>query len=316
MINIFNAKAEKPIINVLFIQPTFYCGNNCKGCYSKAHKQVGPQVSIDVLASLIAGFYSESLGSCNQITISMDVLSKIKQFSHFMCNFNSGFTDALALNYLRQNLSHPEIHLTFRSAGEIQIQASYLNFTPDLITLSDIREHDLPWISSYKNRHKGTKFNYNFMTPYPLTKSSADQAIKHVKQVAQHVDSVYLVARKSPVGRERDIEDCISDISLMKNDLYLFSRIDKELNRDPKIKLDGCLVDIIDSKYTGCGCSANISRFQVWPDGSVSGCAYAKESDTPPADTVEGIVNNIRLASKTYDFRKCYLPSTYQSCLP
>ncbi len=81
-----------------------------------------------------------------------------------------------------------------------------------------------------------------------------------------------------------------------------------------KVSVDGCLQDTIKYTKTGFGCSSNVSRVQVWPDGSVTGCPYAFSSDGPIGKTAEDILDNIISARKQYDFKqKCHLPEVYNS---
>jgi hypothetical protein len=109
----------------------------------------------------------------------------------------------------------------------------------------------------------------------------------------------------------------LGDRQRMQNDI---SYIQTMLGRLPehvrsKTNVDGCLEDTIRFSRTGFGCSSNVSRLQIWPDGSVSGCPYAFNGSTPPGLSLEDLLANIRAARETYDFDRCHLPDVHNSIL-
>ena len=58
---------------------------------------------------------------------------------------------------------------------------------------------------------------------------------------------------------------------------------------------------------------------QVWPDGRITGCAYAAQPESPQkyALTAQDIIRNIKIAQKRYDFidSPCHLVNDYNDCL-
>jgi hypothetical protein len=312
---IYDARAEVPVINALFIQPTYWCARNCNNCYVKQHIKAGPQVPVHEMVELFWGFYLGTLGECNQITISMDDMPFGGKEGH---QWMRNFLEELWEHFNRVTVAfgqRPEVHMTFRSVQSYQEHGKIWPELPailSMITFSDIIEHDLPWIASLKNRYPRLNVNYNHMSPAYLTNGSWDTHVKSIKQILQVVDSVYLVMEKRPLGEERDLIQVGIDRKRMWHNLNYFKRLQRDLN-DRRVSVDGCIQDVVEFERSGNGCSSSISRFQVWPDGSVSGCAYAKQGDTSSAATAVGIIANIRKARETYNFRKCCLPGTYRS---
>jgi len=318
MRQLFDARAEKPVINALFIQPTYWCARNCNNCYVKQHIKTGPQIPVCEMIELFNGFYTKTLGECNQITISMDEIPPRGTEGYtWMMDF------ARALRWGWPGVQSecypdsPEVHLTFKNP------ASYRKYEQTSITLpgrslvstitfSEIVEGDLPWIHSLKAHSPLLHVNYNHMSPAYLTNGSMNDHIKWINRVLEVVDSIYLIITKRPLGQERDLIQVGVDIKRMRHEFQYFKRLQRE-TMSPKLMVDGCVKDVVNFEQEGYGCSSSISRFQVWPDGSVSGCPYALKGDTSPASNALDIVKNIRKARDTYNFRMCYLPGVYRS---
>jgi hypothetical protein len=315
---IYDARADEPVINALFIQPTYWCAMKCSNCYVKAHKHSGEQVTATEMGRLFRRFYYGTGGYCNQITISMDSIPRREDrkawFDQFISRLSEIYVHTTLFRF-HKTRDLPEVHMTFRNPPayrEYEKCWDYILGMVTMITFSEIVEGDLPWIVSLKKRFPSLKVNYNHMIPTYLTNGSWQEHIGFLKKVLQVGDSIYLVLEKSPLGEARDLLQFGLERKRMFHTLQYFKRIQEDLQSD-KVIVDGCITDTVESCKSGHGCSSSISRFQVWPDGGVSGCAYSKESRTPPASTAEGIIENIRKARETYDFRMCHLPSTYRS---
>lgn len=315
MRQIFDARAERPVINALFIQPTYCCARSCQGCYVKEHERSGKQVSVTEMAKLFSLFYTQRGGECNQITISMDVVPHNHQPSRdWMIGFAQEIRRAQLDIY--PEIEVPEVHMTFKDIDsfiEYEQHVTHFLGQVDLISLSDIKAEDLDYIHALRKRYPKLAINYNHMSPAYLTNGSWEGHVRLMSEIMQEVDSVYLIAQKTPLGTDRDLLMVARDNKRMFHDLTYFKRLRNSLDFNGKFLVDGCIKDVINFELEGFGCSSNISRFQVWPDGSVSGCAYAKRADTSSAATAEGIIENIRKSRETYNFKQCHLPSTYRS---
>lgn len=331
MLPILNTTGKKLELNTLFIQPTRYCTLSCPGCYVKEH--VGGKDSfhtpIEAQLELFKRFYRGRGAYANQITISMDnfptssldeAYETIKQRRHmtelyrkilFFITSENSFSDK----------NYPKIHMTFNSDSVLKKYAGTArehNYNPfswkylSMISFSNIKD-----VSFVRGISKSVPVNYNHLIPSNVTSLNIDKHIEKMIEIGEIVDSIYLVMFKSPIGRERNKLTQIGDQSRMKSDISyintMMQRLPEHIKK--KINVDGCLKDTIKYSKTGFGCSSNVSRFQVWPDGSVSGCAYSFDTkDRKIGRTTDEIMDNIREAKSEYDFNdKCHLPDTYDS---
>jgi hypothetical protein len=217
----------------------------------------------------------------------------------------------------RSKEDRPEVHITFNSLKTLN--KYYKNTTVykslnalSMISFSQLGITDLTGLLSLKDIGIRTHMNYNYLIPGNITSFNIDKYVNHLIQAAEVVDSIYLVIFKRPVGGHRDKMTTIGDVSRMTNDILfintLMERIPANVRR--KFQVDGCLQDTRESQRTGFGCSSNVSRMQVWPNGSVSGCPYAFDTNGKAgAKSAQDIVANIKEERKRYDFKeKCHLP--------
>jgi hypothetical protein len=322
--------ATNPLeLNALFLQPTRWCGLDCSGCYVKEHNRGEEDFHIApaVWSQLFKKFYlskpSEKGLKCwaNQITIAVDDLSKSPEHALKMTDiFTSIIFECLVDQQMEE---YPEVHATFNSVKTMssygmddseRMRAILQAF--DMYSFSHINNEELEVLKKAKGE-LGDKFqvNYNHLIPTNVTSLNIDKYIDKMTKIGKVVDHIYLVMFKTPVGKERNDLVKIGDKSRMESDIAYINTI---LERLPgsvrrKVSVDGCLQDTIKHTKTGFGCSSNVSRVQVWPDGSVSGCPYAFESGRS-GRTVEDILVNIARARKEYDFKdKCHLPEVYDS---
>lgn len=316
--------ASNPLeLNALFIQPTRWCGLNCKGCYVKEHTGGAGDTHLDwsVLSDLFTKFYFNKDGAwANQITIAVDDLSEDPEQAKQMSTL---IIDIISRLKISSDVTYPEVHMTFHTMDTITQYAYYLGQTVnhfwkhlDMVSLSVIRDKDLPWIQNAKFLYSDTMVNYNHLVPSNVTSFNIDKYVDHLTKVGELVDHIYMVMFKTPVGGPRNELTKLGDVSRMETDIAYMNTI---LERVPdsvrrKITIDGCLQDTIKHSKTGFGCSSNVSRVQVWPDGSVTGCPYAHSSTGPGGSTVEDILVNIARARREYDFReRCHLPDVYDT---
>ena len=77
-----------------------------------------------------------------------------------------------------------------------------------------------------------------------------------------------------------------------------------------KIHIDSCAKDNWKFQRSGFGCSANISKIHIWPDGHVTGCPYNQrtyDDRGTEAATAAELHRNIKLSSERYEYRDCKL---------
>lgn len=293
----------KKTLNSVFVQPTYGCALFCKACYVQGSVK-GKQLSVDSLSSLIRFLFVTDRYNIKQITIAVDNLpredsesSKIMQgVLREAIRMRTTGTWASCLDWVR-----PQLHITVNSLSAL---GEY--FTPDfrlwdvktgvdLLSVSHLRMEDLPTLNLIR---EFTKVNYNYL-PTLGTLSS-------YRKILEHVDLSYFLLLKAPLGQPQDRQQVLdyTDSLVFLRDLPL------ELSR--KVVIDSCVTDAINWQKTGYGCSANISRLHIWPDGHVTGCPYRQDGGRT-ASSVREVVDNIEMALQEYDFTNCTIPSCYTS---
>lgn len=316
-------------LNALFIQPTRWCGLNCKGCYVKEHQggEESYHTPMEQQARLLEYFLSPRMHHglqpwANQITISMDDLhSDLYKRIHMVNLFSNVLT-------LRRNARiqspdwNPELHMTFHTMGTVQqyLKASISSWEDlkllDMISISEINPWAKDWREGLDLLAHQTMVNYNHLVPAGVTSLNIDRHVRKLTEIGKIVHHIYLVIFKNPIGRDRPELMKIGETSRMASDIMYINTMMERLPEDVrnKISVDGCLQDTIKYTRTGFGCSSNVSRVQVWPDGSVTGCPYAFSGAGAIGRTAEDILENITRARKQYDFKElCHLPEVYNS---
>ena len=224
-------------------------------------------------------------------------------------------------NDTRPRLDKPEVHFTYHNLDTYASYTEDNNYTSagsalSMISFSHIKVEDL---SSIDALNDFTDINYNHLVPWNVSSQNIDKYTKDMIAIGEVVNTIYLVINKRPIN---DKIVRIGDGARMQQDIAyintMLERLPKHIRN--KVHVDGCLEDVIEYKKTGFGCSSNVSRFQVWPDGTVSGCAYALNGtalkDTGYSPTAEQIMENIRDAKTRYEFKtQCHLPEVYDSIL-
>ena len=317
-------------INALFIQPTKWCANQCKGCYVKGYHSAELQVSIDELTELFSWFYHGEKGCwANQITISMDRLphnnAAKRNFMHTM------FTNPVkaAMYDKRRKSDRPELHMTFHGIDEFlqynQIWSTHSNEqVANAISMISLSTVPIAHLAIVRNLiAHGANINYNHMIPADITTKNVDTYIDKMMQIGEVVNSIYIIifkenmGRKLPMGNHADAAKWkMRRKSRLSHELAVINTLRSRLPKYvwQKVRVDGCLQDSTKYLRTGESCSSNVSRFQVWPDGSVTGCPYAISSDGAYGRTASDILANIRRARGKNEFeRRCYIPKILDS---
>jgi hypothetical protein len=284
------------MLNAVFIQPTFSCALNCKGCYVKESKQAG-QMNRELLCSTIRYMWISTKFQVNQITLAVDDMPE-NEMSIIMLD---ALREVLRLKSVYGK--KVELHLTCNSMKtldkyiDIGIPLRYIAMNVDLISFSHLSEEDelrLEYFRSY------TKVNYNYMPGGNLNAYRA---------MLKHVDMSYFLFYKTGLGRLNDPRA----ISRFKESLAAIANWSQE--ERSKITVDGCIRDAAKYQVSGFGCSANISRIHIWPDGHVTGCPYNKDGGKP-ARNMTGVIDNIEDALSKYEFKSCTIPRDYFSKTP
>jgi hypothetical protein len=299
-------------VNALFIQPTYSCANKCPGCYVQAHRRsLQPQLSASAWGRLMDVFF-HNLNGCwaNQITLSVDNLPvHEKPGRERMLETYKHFNELIRADDRRED--RPELHMTVHDMHSL---AEYYQCTippnVDILSVSNLLTADESGVQGIRN-NLGIKVHWNLM----FWGSPGERDIDYVDSVAPFVDKIYFIFRKSLVGRLRGLVQAGRDEENMVRDLEFLHRIQTKAHEDTrqKIIVDGCYQDALEFKKSGYGCCSSVSRFQVWPDGSVSGCPYAYRSATGFAGGVAGVIKNIHQARDRYDFNMCHIPQVVDS---
>lgn len=313
-------QATGPIhIHHLFVQPTYWCKLNCKGCYVKGHEKAqDPDVYIG-LSDWQYLFDEIWLGALyvNQISVSLDPLPTLQFARDYMRNHFSMITNTAFRNRNNTLARGPELHVT---AFDISTWYDYANsvlptnvLQVDLLSISNIKVEDIPALK--KLRKEGCQtLNFNHLVPWGVTSRNIDKHVEKLNLIGKYVDIIHLVINKPIMDKEPPRLVQMGRVSRMRTDVAyigtLMKRLDPEVRQ--KLHVDRCLQDVHKFQQDGHGCSANISKFTIWPDGSVSGCPYAGNGITKSSGSPHGIVANIREAAKQYEFRdRCHLPAIY-----
>lgn len=281
MNQIFRITNSEIHIDSLTLETTIDCAKNCKGCYLKAHQLQGQEVNWSDWIRLVDSFLriENKNYSCNQISISVNERSKIE-------NVITRIEDILGYNAdLIEDRKDTRVHLTMFSPSTIK---QYIGMdiedwaAVDSIYFSNIlTDEDLDIVDALRAQNKNLEIGWNATVGISRTNRNIPED--------NRFDSIYQVVNKTEA-----------------KPIFSFSR------EQQKVHSDVCLTDYNNWKSTGKPtCPANISKFTVWPDGSVSGCPYSRTSNTGPAQTVDGILANIIEASKYYDFDRCPLKGLY-----
>lgn len=310
-------------VNALFLQPTPWCARNCNGCYVKGFENINGvkdsnvQLFGDILA--IINRHATAAGGtllANQITLALDRrpsrspgvhMDNSHQYVQYkrnaMLDLFKRFIEA------KQVSTGGEFHITVHTLSDltdylVNLGGQVLPASPfDMISISHINELECQTLQEVRGR-VASLINWN-LTIDPVVKIDAIK--KSFRTIAEVVDSIYLVLHKPNTGQPFDPVAFEAHQDFLK-----FIRTQPQSIQD-KVTIDGCLSDSKKFLSTGYGCSSNVSRFQVWPDGSVTGCAYNQNRITAPAANLISFLKNIYQASKVYEFDSCKIPTHLDS---
>jgi hypothetical protein len=314
-------------VNALFLQPTTLCARNCNGCYVKGFEKnenfttdSRTNAQLSVFEDLLNKINRDSRYLVNQLTLAVDTLPSIENqlqnefdFYHLLVVYLH-FLGASRAN--RTSSLEAEFHITVHTVKDL---LAYINFTVDktrnnikypldMVSISHLNPTDglaVDTIRTYfSQNNKPVDINWNLTVDPSI---NIQKIMDTFEETARLVDSVYLVLHKPSTGshlQEKAYTDWVRFAEYIKT-------LDPSIQK--KVHLDGCISDAKRFISTGFGCSSNTSRFQIWPDLSVTGCAYNQNRITSATTTFDGLVENIYKASKQYEFSSCKIPDRVDS---
>jgi hypothetical protein len=340
---IINTLSSRVEVHTLFLQPTPWCARKCKGCYVKERNAEGEQHLQDLVTpfteqfAVIKTFCEGELAWANEITIAIDDLpTQRRHRNHMLGLYDKVFN--LTKEARVANKMLPKMHMTFHT---LNTYLSYVDSAKrnsewyresfhmedtwrslalpghllDMINFSQLTNNSVTRNLLAEIR-KETPVNYNYLIPRNVNKNNINKHLQHLLDINDIVDYIYLVIYKDPIGKARTSKEIKTSQRNIASDRFYIQELSKKLPTSikNKIHIDGCLKDVEKFNATGYGCSSNISRFQIWPNGSVTGCAYGDKSISKRIGLTTGaILQNIRTARKLYDFTDtpCHLVDDY-----
>ena len=313
-----NLAGDKFNTQEIFLQPSYSCGKSCGGCYIKENEvfynrknnypEFWPSVIYDLLIE-------QKHINAKQVTLALDTLpsknhllytSTDRQFMIEIADYYFGWSR------VRKNSNNPEAHITVNCVNDLKQYLDVIKYPTlklNLVSISNINcVEDVEYI---RDIAPGVEVNWNI-----LSTSLVKQNPESIRKILQVVDNMYLLLHKVPLGESGN------QIRQLREALIIIDKFRDKSKQDTdgkscslpdltsKVVIDHCITNSIKFKKSGHGCSSNISRFQIWPDGRVTGCAYNSHNQyKDPATNIQDIVNNLRDARNRYEFKGCHIPT-------
>ncbi|HUU86426.1 MAG TPA: hypothetical protein VMX17_01565 [Candidatus Glassbacteria bacterium] len=320
-----NLASNKFNTEVIFLQPTFDCSLNCQGCYvkEKEHKFDSKNMSVENWIDLIrdAVLLNQYIDA-EQVTMAIDSLPQVIGPVAFM--LHDVLDEFLVCTKAARKINpNKEFHITCNSTKDLM---DYFN-NPNsgfvlsrwvdgyswgegitMVSISNIeKDNDLEYI---RQIFPNAKINWNILSS-TFIKYKEDRIIDTLKQV----DMAYLLLHKAPLGEQghkiKEFKKAYVKVKELKKK-YSNPQVENSCtlpSMPDKIVFDGCITDSIEFSRSGNGCSSNVSRFQVWPDGKVTGCAYnSHQQYGVPAKNIQDVTQNLKDARLRYEFNSCTIP--------
>lgn len=285
-------------INALFLQPTTWCAKNCKGCYVKGFEnEIGSEsYSYPLFQRIFTEIILGQRIQANQITMALDSLPSIGRYDRkemlYIADCYCAIIDAAKIKRMQT-----EFHITVNSFDDLLEYGFKSKEYFDVLSVSTSGIDFTKEISYFRTHAKHINWNYTIYPEMP-----ADKVIKNLKMRIPSYDSIYLILLKPDTGNRIDAQTLSNYLRIREK----ISKLPDEIKS--KINIDGCIQDSENYLKNNKGCSSNLSRFQVWPNGAVSGCPYSHRPDTGPSNDIETLLKNIKESSRQYTFRRCKIP--------
>jgi hypothetical protein len=277
MPSIYRITDKEIFIDTLIIQPSFYCEKGCADCY--IHSVSRPKIKhiapfqLEIVANK---FICGDDYKTNQLSISIDELPSNLTHRAHMAMFLDGFFCFARAN---KNKNSPELHTTMYSPKTIlSYEAAGLNKEDfllfDSIYFSHILQKDMDIIKWIRKSNPKIEIGWNNL--FRVSNFACSEVVDNIYWLVDKVKSNPIICGFNGV---RDV--CWRDYQNWKQDWH------------------------------NTTCSANVSKFTIWPDGSVTGCPY-KIGGKKSAKNSQEVLLNIIEASKEYDFNDCCLKEIYK----
>lgn len=324
------SKWDRFSANAIFLQPTWACAKSCGfnpkhsdkqnalGCYvkQKEHKFGSEEMDIPVWEDVLTQLVSEQKTlRAAQVTMALDTLPKTAarlKMQLIFADYNELVSDFSTEN-------DTEFHFTVNSVNDLQTYDPLINQRMNLVSISHLKNADE--IHTVRDFFPKAKINYNVMSG-DLVSQVNSKGIDHVRSIVKNVDSVYVLLSKAPMGLPgHDFNGFFQALEILKQFKAVKQETDGQACALPdlssKFIMDGCMVDAAKFNQqvknnplkTGFGCAANVSRFQVWPDGRVTGCAYNSHNQYGKlAESFDDVIENFQEAKQRYEFDGCSIP--------
>lgn len=290
--------------NAIFLQPTWACGKNCTGCYVKekeskfGSEEMDDSVWYELIPALTNGDKRIRSG---QVTLALDTLPKTAARSKLL-DIAQEYFEAIKI---ADQSAGSEYHLTVNTVSDLKQYDPVINDGLSLCSISHLNNADE--IHTIRDFFPKAKINYNVMSG-DFVKQVNAKGLDHVKSIIKNVDSVYLLLSKAPMGEVgHDFNSFFQALETLKKFKNPPQETDGQACALPdlasKFVMDGCMMDSRNFIKTGFGCSSNVSRFQIWPNGKVTGCAYNSHNQYGKhAEDLDDIIQNLYEAKDRYEF--------------
>jgi len=197
-------------IKTLFLQPTWSCAKNCRGCYVKEkEKKFGSeQLSHMTWQLLLSDIFQEQKMNLDQVTMAVDTLPINNKKTHH--SMVSTF-----INYCIGAFQHKdktkERHLTINCISDLKEYINQFDIYAQLflrpswypkhageaismISISNINSPDD--VKHIREQFPGTKINWNILSTALINMSN-----EKIISILQNVDQAYLLLHKAPLGK-------------------------------------------------------------------------------------------------------------------
>ena len=195
-------------LDSIFIQPTYTCALNCKGCYVKESVQ-NPEMPVKLWKEFLDYRWDTNRYQVGHVTLALDDLAKKSVSS----NAYEKMSEIAGLVHLKRinNPDKIDLHITAHNIRTLE-QYGAGNIIPwirfieniDLITLSNMGTKDAEFMYKITSGDNSCILNYNYM-PYGINTSNLHKNLNSFMDIlTQYVDMAYIILHKAGLGHRND----------------------------------------------------------------------------------------------------------------